>query len=291
MLHISPLKYQMLIKVFLRVALFVLSFNAAYAHKEAVIELWPQDIPGQTEAKAEPVLTRDLAGISKVTNPVLVVYPANPEQMNGTAVIICPGGSYRLLAMDKEGYEVAELFSNLGYTAFVLEYRVPDNRLGALQDVQRAVRYVRGSADQWGIKPNQIGLIGFSAGGSLSTRASTRYSEKLYEPIDAFDSLSARPDFTALIYPAYLDQGEGHSLTPELKLDKNTPPFFMFLAADDYHGNSGLVLGASLRAEGIPFELHVLPSGGHGFGIRPGIRAANIWPQLCHDWIQLVALK
>lgn len=278
-------------KTFIVSVLWVFTLNAAYSQDHEVIYLWPQQVPGQTEMKAPPVLSTNTTGnttrIEKVTDPALIVYEANRELHNGAAVIICPGGGYNRLAIDKEGYEVAEWLSSLGYTAFVLQYRVPKNTTGALQDAQRAIRYVRGMASKWSIETNKIGVLGFSAGGSLSARASTQYLEASYDPSDPFDRLSARPDFAALIYPAYLDKGQNHSLTPELKLDKNTPPIFMFVAADDSFANSSLVMGSALRAKKIPFELHILPTGGHGFGMRPGNRAAEAWPKQCEEWMQL----
>ena len=179
----------------------------------------------------------------------------------------------------------------MGYTAFVLQYRVPDNKKWALQDAQKAIRCVRGAAAKRGIQANNIGILGFSAGGSLSARASTRYLETLYKAVDSFDSLSARPDFAVLIYPAYLDQGVDHSLTPELKVDEKTPPTFMFVAGDDNFANSSLVMSSALKAKQVSFELHIVPEGGHGFGMRPGNRAAETWPTLCEKWMQQTALK
>jgi acetyl esterase/lipase len=275
--------------------LWVFSLNAAYSQDHELIELWPEQVPGQVEAKAPPVILDNNRGnvtrIEKVTNPALVVYEAEPALRNGAAVIICPGGGYSILAIDKEGYEVAEWLNALGYTAFVLQYRVPNNKAGALQDAQRAIRLVRGMSAQWKLDANKIGILGFSAGGSLSARASTQYLEQLYDPIDQYDSVSARPDFSVLIYPAYLDQGVNHSITPELKVDQKTPPMFMFVAGDDRFANSSLVMSAALKAKQVPFELHIMPEGGHGFGMRPGNRAAEAWPKLCEEWLELTVVN
>jgi acetyl esterase/lipase len=276
-------------------ALWLFSLNAAYSQNRELIELWPEQVPGQVEAKAPAVISDNNRGnvtrIEKVTNPALVVYAAEPALRNGAAVIICPGGGYNILAIDKEGYGVAEWLSGLGYTAFVLQYRVPKNQTGALQDAQRAIRYVRGMSATWELEASKIGILGFSAGGSLSARASTQYMDQLYDPIDQYDSVSARPDFSVLIYPAYLDQGVNHSITPELKVDAKTPPMFLFVAGDDRYANSSLVMGAALRAKKIPFELHILPTGGHGFGMRSGNRAAETWPKLCEQWMELTVLN
>lgn len=275
--------------------LFLLVLQHAYSVNQETIFLWPNDVPNEHELKAPPVFSEQRNGnvtrISKITNPSLVVYEANPSNKNGAAVIICPGGGYRILAIDKEGYEIASWLSDLGYTAFILQYRVPQKQAGALQDAQRAIRTVRGMHKKWEIKTNQIGILGFSAGGSLSARLSTRYTEELYKPFDDFDRLSARPDFSALIYPAYLDQGSHKTLTPELKLTKETPPMFLFVAADDQYANSSLVMSSALQAKKLPFELHVLPQGGHGFGMRQGNYAAETWPKLCEKWLQRTVLE
>ncbi len=259
------------------------------------IQLWSNAVPGESEAKSPPLIsatnTGNVTRIERVTDPKLIVYEANPENANGAAVIICPGGGYNILAVDKEGYEVADWLSDLGYTAFVLHYRVPKKESGALQDALRAIRCVRGLRETWNVDSDKIGILGFSAGGSLSARASTRYAEALYEPVDRLDAESARPDFTILIYPAYLDRGTNGSLTPELKLDEETPPMFLFVASDDRFVKSSLVMGSALESANVPFELHILPVGGHGFGMRAGNGAAEMWPKLCEAWMQLTVGK
>jgi acetyl esterase/lipase len=174
----------------------------------------------------------------------------------------------------------------LGYTAFVLKYRVPKKQHGALQDIQRAIRVVRSRSDEWNIDPNKLGVLGFSAGGSLCARASTRYGDITYEPVDDADQASARPDFAVLIYPAYLDHGHNRTLTPELSVDRNTPPMFLFATYDDRYGNGTLVMGKALSDHNVPVEVHYLPRGGHGYGLRPGKRAAETWPGLAEAWMR-----
>jgi acetyl esterase/lipase len=127
--------------------------------------------------------------------------------------------------------------------------------------------------------------MGFSAGGSLSARASTLFNSRTYLPVDKIDSLACRPSFTLLIYPAYLDQGENRALTPELKLSKEVPPVFIFQTADDPYGNSSLVLTSAMRDSRLPVELHLLPKGGHGYGLRSGNPAAEAWPGLAEKWL------
>lgn len=127
--------------------------------------------------------------------------------------------------------------------------------------------------------------MGFSAGGSLSARAASGFEKKSYDPVDEKDSLSARPSFAMLIYPAYLDNGPEHSLTPELQLSRKVPPMFIFQAGDDTYANSSLVMTAALRQMKIPAELHLVPIGGHGYGLRQGNAAAETWPSLAGKWL------
>ncbi|MFH0760631.1 MAG: alpha/beta hydrolase [Bacteroidota bacterium] len=254
------------------------------------IHLWPSAVPGENTPKSADVISNDHDGgvtrIARVTDPVIDVY--EPEQGNkgDIGVIVCPGGAYQILACDLEGTEVAAWLNSLGITAFVLHYRVPDNPAGALMDAQRAIRIVRDQYMNGSSHLKKIGIMGFSAGASLSARASTRYQDQTYEPVDAADQLSARPDFTLLIYPAYLDQGPGRSLTPELKINSQTPPVFIFQTADDSYGNSSLVMAGALRDQKVPVELHFLPEGGHGYGCREGNAAAEAWPKLAAVWLE-----
>jgi acetyl esterase/lipase len=270
--------------------LLLFSFTM-YSQDKEIIYLWPGIVPGEPEVKQSPVIEAredDVLMYTKITNPALEVYLPDPSVSNGSAVIVCPGGGYHILAYDKEGSEIAEWLNKLGFTAFVLQYRIPDKKEGALQDVQRAFRIVRKDAKKWSIDPYKIGVIGFSAGGSLSARASTLFNKKTYIPVDNADSLSCRPDFTLLIYPAYLDEGTGRTLTPELKLSKEVPPVYIFQTADDVYGNSALVMAGALRDAGLPVELHILPFGGHGYGLRPGTIAASTWPGLAENWLSAV---
>ena len=260
------------------------------AQSNEIIYLWPDVVPGENEAKHDPVqdpnTENNVTRLSDVTNPAIIVFEPDASLNNGAGVIVCPGGGYRILAIDKEGYEIAEWLNQLGFTAFVLQYRVPDKQEGALNDIQRAIRLIRNQADTWKLNPGKLGVMGFSAGGSLCARASTLFTEETYTRIDNIDLVSCRPDFALLIYPAYLDLGVNRSLTPELSIDPNTPPAFIFGTADDKHGNSSLVMATALRDSNIPVELHILPSGGHGYGIRPGNIAAETWPRLADMWLK-----
>ncbi len=272
------------------ILIFFLLFSLSmFSQKKEVIYLWPGKVPGEVKAKSEPATDtgsfRSVLVITEVTNPLIEIYMPDPSIANGAGVIVCPGGGYRILAYDKEGTEIAQWLNKLGFAAFVLQYRVPDKKDGALQDAQRALRIVRKEASSRKIDPEKIGIMGFSAGGSLSARASTLFSKRTYSPVDKADSLSCRPAFSMLIYPAYLDQGPGFTLTPELVLSKDVPPVYIFQTADDTYGNSALVMASALRNAKLPVELHILPDGGHGYGLRPGTLAAKTWPILAEDWL------
>jgi acetyl esterase/lipase len=280
--------------LFVFLLLLFLSIST-YAQKSEIIYLWPGKVPGELKEKQPPIIDTSkndkILRFDEVTNPAIEVFLPDKAINNGSAVIVCPGGGYNILAYDLEGTEIAGWLNRLGFTAFVLQYRIPDKKGGALQDVQRAMRILRNNPHKWNIDPEKIGVMGFSAGGSLSARASTLFNKKTYPPVDKSDSLSCRPSFTILIYPAYLDQGPSLTLTPELELSKDVPPIFIFQTADDPYGNSALVMAAALRNAKLPVELHILSTGGHGYGLRPGKVAAETWPLLAEKWLGIVLKK
>lgn len=276
------------------ILLFIVSVNT-YSQKVEIIELWPGKVPGETKEKQKPAIDTirndNTLRYSDVTNPLMEVFSASSANNMRAAVVVCPGGGYNILAYDKEGTEIAKWLNSFGYSAFVLQYRVPNKKDGALQDALRAIRLVRDNAAKYNIDTDKIGIMGFSAGGSLSARASTQFNTKTYQPVDKSDSLTCRPDFVLLIYPAYLDQGPDRTLTPELKLAKDTPPMFIFETADDPYGNSALVMAGALRDAKLHVELHFLPDGGHGYGLRPGKLAAETWPVLAEKWLGRVVIN
>ncbi|SEW50941.1 alpha/beta hydrolase [Chitinophaga arvensicola] len=275
------------------ILLMMLGVNTAIFAQQRTIHLWPAAVPGETAAKQAAKTTADgsnnVTRLTDVTDPILEVFPAPAGNSNGVGVIICPGGGYSILAINLEGYEVAAWLNKLGYTAFVLQYRVPKKEAGALQDAQRAIRLVRSRAAEWNLQPEKVGIMGFSAGGSLTARAATLYNVNTYTPVDKADSLPARPAFGALIYPAYLDKGENRTLTPELKVNSATPPLFLFATADDPYGNSALVMAGALRDAKVPVELHFYANGGHGYGLRNGNTAGEAWPALMEKWLKTAA--
>ena len=266
------------------VAVSFLAFCFSAVSRAEIIEIWNRNVPGEKLAKEAHVTDtkseKNVLRLTRVTNPTLEL-SAPEKSPNGIAVIVCPGGAYQMLAYDKEGTDVAKWLAGQGFTAFTLAYRVPANPDGALQDLQRAIRVVREK-----YAPGKVGVVGFSAGASLCARAATRFEETLYPPQDAADKLSCRPDFAMLIYPAYLDKGPGHSLTPELKVSAETPPMFIFGTLDDYYysSRSALVMAEAMRSKGRPVDLHYLSKGGHGYGMRTGV--GLIWPKLAEAWLQ-----
>lgn len=275
--------------------LFLMINEVNYAQTRDTIFLWTGKVPGSNEGKHEPLQSPNTNGnvirLTDVTNPAVIVFEPEVPVNNGAGVIVCPGGGYARLAIDKEGYEVAEWLNTLGITAFVLQYRVPDKRKEALYDIQRAIRIIRSNASAWDLNASKLGVLGFSAGGSLSARASSAYNIDSYVKMDSVDSISSRPDFALLIYPAYLDEGENRSLTPELLVDNNTPPMFIFGTSDDRFGNGSLVMATALRDNKVPVEIHLLQEGGHGYGLRTGNIAAETWPRLAEAWLKKVVLN
>lgn len=275
--------------------LFLFGISINYAQTRDVVYLWPNKVPNEKAAKSKPVQTpntsRNVVRITNITNPSLTVFKPKKEVDNNSAIIISSGGGYSYLAINIEGYEVAEWLNTLGFTAFVLEYRAPDNRLGALNDVQRAIRLVRSKAISMELNPDKIGVMGFSAGGNLSLLASTNYEEESYQKTDDIDLISSRPDFSLLLYPAYLDNGENKTLTPEIKIHKNMPPTFLFGTADDSLSNGFFVLGVAMGNIEANIEFHLLPIGGHGYGLRKGNPAAETWPIYAEEWLQKIVLE
>lgn len=265
-------------------------FFNSHAQDSSVIYLWPGKVPGENVMKNSPKITDNHSGdvirLTDITDPSITAFFPREQKSNGAGILVCPGGGYSILAINLEGYEIAHWLNSLGFAAFVLEYRVPDNQKGALQDAQRAMRIIRAHAGSWKLDRDKIGMMGFSAGGSLTARLSTGSDQDWYKPVDGFDSLTAKPDFSLLIYPAYLDQGTGHSLTPGLDVNAHTPQMFIFQAADDPYGNSSLVMAGALRNNKVPFELHIYPKGGHGYGLRKGNPAAEEWPPLAAGWLK-----
>jgi acetyl esterase/lipase len=277
------------------------------------LKVWPGSIPGSkgsAEYKEETIYDNNRPRISKVTDPELMVYQPAKDKSNGTAVIICPGGGYGRLAVDHEGYAVAQWLNTLGITGIVLKYRLPsdvimtDKTIGPLQDVQEAIRVVKRKSSEWGLKPGKIGVLGFSAGGHLAGTASTMYDKKVYA---SADTTSARPDFSILIYGVLsMQKTISHggsvnnllgpnpsqelmdSFSNELHVTTKTPPAFLVHAADDgaVPVQNSILYFQALRKNSIPAELHIYEKGGHGFGLAPNRGTESNWPAACEKWMK-----
>jgi acetyl esterase/lipase len=272
-----------------------------------MVDLWPEgQMPGDSTgigAESDQPQTpgqRTVRRIQNVTHPVLAVYPAPKETNTGTAVIIAPGGGYHILAWDLEGEEVAGWLESIGVTGIVLKYRVPrrpgdtagEPPVWPYQDIQRAIGVVRSRAGEWGIDPNRVGVLGFSAGGHLAARAATQFESRSYPAIDDMDRPSVRPDFAVLVYPAYLAEKDG-GLRAEIPVSGRTPPMFFAHASDDkLSSDNSIALYRALRDAGVPAELHVYANGGHGFGLRPSTEspAPGSWPERCAEWMRSLGL-
>lgn len=248
--------------------------------------------------------------VTGIRAPEITVY--RPDKANGIGLLVAPGGAYSRVVLDKEGSDLAPVFNAKGYTLFVMTYRMPDggHQEGAdapLADAQRAMRVVRARASEWGVDPDRVGMLGFSAGGHVAASLATRYDETRYSPLDNADTLSAKPAFVALLYPVIsMDKAIAHpgsrtALTGkdpdpaalqrysmEKRVTDSTPPVFLVHAADDpsVPVENSLVMFQALRAHHVPVEMHIFEHGKHGFGIRGAAGLpASAWPELLMNWI------
>jgi len=266
-------------------------FGGEKAPAPRIIPLWPQGVPAPHDASlVETSDTREKATggsitrISNVSEPSLTFYPAKSRNPSQT-VLVCPGGGYGILAWDLEGTEVAEWLNSIGISAAVLKYRVNQNREGALQDAQRVLGVLRHNAKEWNLDTKRIGVLGFSAGGHLSGSLSNSWRERNYPMLDAADAVSCRPDFTVLVYPAYLGD-QNFEFVEDFKLDSQAPPAFVVQTQDDKkYFPSAIAYNTALLRAGIPAELHTFPTGGHGYGLRPSAYPVSGWKDLCRDWL------
>ncbi|QGJ68749.1 Acetylxylan esterase [Planctomycetales bacterium 10988] len=284
------------------IILFLLQVNLQ-AKEPIVLDLWPELPPGETgnlapEHDSSGEEGRMVAGkrvtrLTNVSTPQIAVYQPEEAKANGAAVVICPGGGHRILAYDLEGIEVAEWLNSLGVTGIVLKYRVPardpEKRwTAAVQDAQRAMSLVRSKAKDWNLDPDRIGICGFSAGGQTAGLTSLFLEDRQYQAIDAVDQNPIRPSFTMLIYPAYLvERSEPTKLAEEVKVTKDVPPMFFVHAFDDRISvNNSLLVASALKGVDVPIELHVYPTGKHGYGLRPTEEPVTHWPERAAIWLE-----
>lgn len=288
-----------------------LALAAAAASRGAdglpTIDLWPEGVPG-LKAGAGPEQRLDGGRVANVGFPSLTVYAPPADRANGTAVIICPGGGYAYITVEKEGVVPARWLGSLGATAFILKYRAREyGHPAPLRDVLRAVRLVRSRAGDLGVRKDRIGVLGFSAGGHLAASAGTLFDAPEGRTGAPLDAVSARPDFMMLVYPVitmdpqYCHAGSrtsllGPSPTPELvrrlslerQVSKDTPPAFIVQTEEDKSVpmENSVLFYQALRRAGVPAELHLYAKGPHGFGLKPGYGPASEWPRRAEEWMR-----
>ena len=292
---------------FVVIALFVLPSNLP-AQKPAwepapghvTLPLWAHPQPGTspeinaTTAKDRLVAGKPVIRLTNVANPTITLYQTSGKS-TGAAVVVFPGGSYRVLAIDLEGTEVCDWLNSIGVTCVLLKYRVPDSgpynkSSAALQDAQRALGMVRAHAAEWHIDPQRIGVLGFSAGAHLAAALSTHFDQRLYGPVDASDQLSCRPDFAVIVYPGYLAISEQNfAANPEIHVTEKTPPSFIVQAEDDpVHVENSTVYFLALKNARVPAEMHLYAQGGHGYGLRKTELPVTRWPELVETWMRTI---
>ncbi len=270
----------------------------APAPTTTVVDVWPGQVPGESgEAAPEKTTAGNAVGapiklLTNVTHPTLTIYKPDSAIDTHASVVICPGGGYSILAWDLEGEEVATWLNSIGVTGILVKYRVPARKddpehLLPLKDAQRTISLVRSKAKDWNLDPKKIGILGFSAGGNLAAKASTHFDQRAYEAIDDVDQASCRPDFTVLVYPAWLVDDKKAELKAEFPVTAQTPPAFCAHAANDgISPDSSIEYCRALRHAKVPADLHVYSTGGHGFGLRPSAEPCSTWPQRCEEWMR-----
>jgi len=292
------------------IVVFIVVFATcpAFAGDPLVVDLWPgkspQDvgISGQESSRIyeSPILGGPTKLITNVTKPTLTIYQPAKDKNNGTAMLICPGGGYHNLFWELEGEEVAAWLNSLGMTGIILKYRCPrrpgdvqgEPPLGPLLDAQRAVSLVRSRAAEWGIDPKRIGMVGFSAGGHLALATATSFEKRLYEPIDAVDAVSCRPDFAVLCYSGYLKAKDKDETSPGIRVPAGTPPILLAHSTDDKISDAehSVFMYLALKRAGIAAELHIYATGDHDFAVRQNEKLPSSWTQLCVNWLRSQAL-
>jgi acetyl esterase/lipase len=281
------------------------------------VPIWPAAGPDVVpDAKPESVGT-DGTTVTDVSRPTMTIY-APKGHNTGAAVVVFPGGGYKVLAMGLEGTEICDWLTSRGITCVLLKYRVPGSGptweraekghrhypkvQTALQDAQRTLGLLRQQAAQWHVDPHKIGVIGFSAGGHLVAAVSTHFSERTYAPVDDADKLSSRPDFAIALYPGHLWVQEDEdratrnetdmSLRPDINVSADTPPTFLLQAEDDDVDGveQSLAYYIALQKAGVPTEMHLYAQGGHAFGLRPTKFPISRWPVLVEQWLHTIGV-
>jgi acetyl esterase/lipase len=294
------------------VLLCLLSLASAASAQQAVLPLWPHgtpEPPQTTQPEKDVTKSTDAlisghrsARLTNITAPTLSVYPPSSDVHNtGAAALVFPGGAYIRLAWDGEGLDACRWLNSIGMTCLLVKYRVPEqgrypDNPADFEDAQQAMRLARAHAAQWHIKPHRIGVLGFSAGAHLGVALSTHWDDKHVESTPAAGEvdavIGARPNFALIVYPGYLDADPTlQSLTPELKPRPDTPPTFLLQAEDDpVHVENALVYFRALKDAGVPAELHIYATGGHGFGLHPVGSPEEHWTQTATTWLRSIGM-
>lgn len=252
--------------------------------------LWETEKPftdpadcGRTE-KATPG-EDGILRLTDVTVPTVTHYPVSGSGPH-PAVLVCPGGGYNILAWNHEGEDICAYFNSIGFTAFLLKYRCPSQRQAAHADAARAMRFIRANAEKFDIDPARLGAMGFSAGAHLTATLAAPAEEVPYPPQDDTDKLSYRPDFVALIYPAYLADDD-LNLAPEFNVTADTPPAFLLQSEDDpIRVENALGWYLALKRAGVGAEMHLFSEGGHGYGILRTGHAVADWVVPAARWFR-----
>lgn len=282
---------------------------AEAAEQPMVVNLWPgkpadddaatigEEKIFQLQVKGKPyeVGGKPTKWVTNVTKPTLTIYRPAKDKDTGVAMLICPGGGYHNLGWDVEGEEVAAWLNSIGVTGIILKYRTPrrpgdvkgEPPSGPLKDAQRAVSLVRSKARDWGIDPRRIGMVGFSAGGHLVGATCTNFDKRSYAPIDDVDQVSCRPDFGVMLYSGYLSVKDKDEVAHDLRITAQTPPIMLVHATDDPISkvDYSVIMYLALKRAGVPTELHIYATGGHGFGVRQVGHPCSTWTDRCVDWL------
>jgi len=299
-------------------------YKAPLPQRSWTQNLWPGEAPGSEDVKDnERIVDRNKGkghldrAASNVHKPTLSLYLPNDRTASGAAVIICPGGGYGHCTIDKEGADVARWLSRNGVAGIVLKYRLPRpeghiyGHKVPLADLQRAIRTARANAKEWRLKTNQIGVMGFSAGGHLASTAGTHYDAGDPKSKDPVEKQSSRPDFMALIYPVIsMSDAVGHGgsrknllgdkpdpklvklYSNELQVNEKTPPAFLVTTSDDpVKAANSINFFMAMRKAKAPAELHVYADGGHGYGIRKTRSSVSGWPESCLNWMKSLNIR
>jgi len=283
--------------------------------QDTIIPLWPKDkIPNSIASDEKEVHDyKDILRISKVQEPTIEVYLPTKKSATGQAMLIFPGGGYQILAYDWEGTDIAKFLNGKGIAGIVVKYRLPssesqkDKHLVPLIDAQRAMRMVRANTKNFNIDANKIGILGFSAGGHLASTLGTHFNDKVYDPIDATDEQSARPDFMALGYAVvsfkqmFAHQGSRKNLSGdkdepsiieyfsnEEQVTEDTPPTFLMHAADDpgVPVENSIAFFRACNEKGVQATMHIYPTGGHGFSLARNDKHLRGWTERMFEWME-----